>query len=438
MPQFCLSAGLPNGRLNESRIMDDQKIYVYANWREFEEPLLMGILTATRIRGKEIFSFTYDVEWLQTANSQVIDPDLQLYAGAQYLQEEKVNFGMFMDSAPDRWGRVLMRRREAAYARTEGRKERRFFETDYLLGVFDGHRMGGLRFKYSSDGPFLNNDRSFSTPPWTSLRELEYASLQLENQDSIDDANYLKWLSLLVTPGSSLGGARPKASVLDDNDQLWIAKFPSKRDDRDIGAWEKLVHDLAIQAGITVPPAKVQRYSSRYHTFLSKRFDRYGKGKRIHFASAMTLLGYADGSNAQDGVSYLELVEFLMQHGAKADHDLQELWRRIVFNICVSNTDDHLRNHGCLLTPSGWVLSPAYDLNPDPTGAGLSLNISENDNSLDLDLAMEVAIFFRLTETKAREIIQTTQNAVKQWQFLAQKYRIPRSEQSDMAPAFRH
>ena len=418
--------------------MENQRIYVYADWEDFADALLMGVLTSTRIRGKEIFSFAYKEEWLQSAHAQMLDPDLQLYSGAQYLREEKVNFGVFMDSSPDRWGRVLMRRREAAFARVEKRNERRLFESDYLLGVYDGHRMGGLRFKRTPDGPFLSDDTKFATPPWTSLRELEFASLQLEREDSIDDPDYLKWINLLIAPGSSLGGARPKASVQDKHGRLWIAKFPSRGDNRDIGVWEMMVHDLARRAGINVPPAAIHRYSSRYHTFHSRRFDRIENGKRIHFASAMTLLGYTDGSNSIDGVSYLELVEFLMQQGAQVDQDLEELWRRIVFNICVSNTDDHLRNHGCLLTTEGWVLSPAYDMNPEPLGAGLSLNISENDNALNLELAMEVAEYFRLKVREARIIIQDVQQAVSEWQSLAQQYRIPRNEQERMAAAFRY
>ena len=413
-----------------------KEILVYADWKDLTNPTLVGILKATPSRGKEIFSFEYEDSWLKSNHAHYLDPDLQLYSGTQYLQEEKNNFGIFLDSSPDRWGRLLMRRREAALARNEKRKEKTLFESDYLLGVFDGHRMGAIRFKEDEAGAFKSDNKEMASPPWTSLRELEYASLQLERDDIADDPEYLKWLSLLVAPGSSLGGARPKASVLDTDKHLWIAKFPSKNDDRDIGAWEIVVHNLATQSGLNVAEAMAQKFASKHHTFLTKRFDRTKKGERIHFASAMTLLGYNDGNDFRDGVSYLGMAEFLMQHGANTDEDLEELWKRIVFNICVKNTDDHLRNHGFLLTDKGWILSPAYDINPVATGTGLTLNISENDNSLNLDLAMEVSELFRLNENRAKLIIKNVKESVKDWKKLAQKYGISREEQGLMSKAF--
>ena len=296
-----------------------------------------------------------------------------------YLTDNKPNFGLFLDSSPDRWGQVLMRRREAALARTEERQEQNLYQTDYLLGVYDRHRMGGLRFKLEPDGPFLNDNRDMATPPWTSIRELEQVSLQLEDDDAADDPEYLKWLAMLIAPGSSLGGARPKASVSDPDGNLWIAKFPSKNDGYDHGAWEMVIHELAKAAGIGMAESQARKFSSKYHTFLTKRFDRTPQGERIHFASAMTLLGHSDGQNYQDGISYLELVNFITSQGGNPNPDLEELWRRIVFSICVSNTDDHLRNHGFILTESGWVLSPAYDINPNETGTGLGISNAEQE-----------------------------------------------------------
>ncbi len=279
-----------------------KQLLVFAHWQQMAEPQLMGTLTAALLRGKEIFSFAYARDWLTSPYAQLLDPALQLYPGPQYVADDKQsNFGLFLDSAPDRWGRVLMRRREAALARQEGRPESTLFESDYLLGVYDGHRMGGLRFKLEVDGPFLNDNRAMAAPPWTSLRELEYASLQLERTEASEDPNYLKWLALLVAPGSSLGGARPKASVVDQQ-QLWIAKFPSGQDTHDVGAWEAVVNTLAAQAGIQVAQGRAQRFGSPHHTYLSRRFDRSQDEQRIHFASAMTLLGYQDGINHQDGV----------------------------------------------------------------------------------------------------------------------------------------
>jgi serine/threonine-protein kinase HipA len=413
-----------------------KEILVYAHWKGLQKPELMGILRASQLRGKEIFSFEYSEEWLNSGNAQNLDPDLQLYSGSQYLSEVKSNFGIFLDSSPDRWGRILMQRREAILARTENRKVNSLLEIDYLLGVYDEHRMGAIRFKENEDGPFLNDNKDFATPPWTTLRDLEYASLQIEKNENTDNPDYIKWMNLLFAPGSSLGGARPKASVMDTENNLWIAKFPSTKDNRDIGAWEMVVHDLAKTAGLHVPEAMVRKLTTSYHTFLTKRFDRTQKRERIHFASAMTLLGYTDGASFQEGVSYLELAEFLVRHGAAVDHDLEELWRRIVFSICVSNTDDHLRNHGFLLTSKGWILSPAYDINPVENGTGLKLNISENDNSLDLNLAMEVSHYFRLTPEKAAQVMGIVKKSVEHWRAIAENYKIPKAEQDLMSVAF--
>ncbi|MEQ9298992.1 MAG: HipA domain-containing protein [Cyclobacteriaceae bacterium] len=418
--------------------MAKREIYVYADWSEVIGSKLMGILTSQNLRGKEIFSFEYDKDWLSSKFVQALDPDLQLYSGPQYLNNDgKFNFGLFLDSSPDRWGRVLMQRREAAKARMEERKANKLFETDYLLGVFDGHRMGGLRFKLDPTASFLNDDERQASPPWTSIRELEQISLRLEGKDVIDDPEYFKWLNMLVNPGSSLGGARPKASVMDSDDHLWIAKFPSKSDEGDIGAWEIVTFELALAAGINMAECQAKKFSSDHHTFLTKRFDRTPEGKRIHFTSAMTQLGYTDGADAALGVSYLELVDFITNNGTHVKRDLHELWRRIVFNIYVSNTDDHLRNHGFLLSNEGWNLSPAYDINPVETGTGLKLNISEDDNSLNIDLALGVREFFRLDKEEAMAIVAQVKDAVSHWREVATKYGISKSSQEIKAPAFR-
>lgn len=411
-----------------------KEIQVYAHWQGFSAPRMMGMLTVTPAKGKETFSFEYAAGWLQSGFSQMIDPDLQMFSGSYYPKDEKINFGVFLDSCPDRWGRVLMQRREAMIAKKEERKAKNLLESDFLLGVFDDHRMGALRFKLDTGGPFLNNNKEMAVPPWTSLRELEQASLKFE-EDDIDDPEYVKWIGMLMAPGSSLGGARPKASVLDTGKNLWIAKFPSKNDEKDIAAWEMLVNELAIKAGINAAEGKLQQFNNKYHTYLTKRFDRTDKEERIHFASAMTLLGHTDGEDSS-GASYLELVEFIMKYGAKVEKDLEELWRRIIFSICVKNTDDHLRNHGFLLTSTGWILSPAYDINPNEYGKGLSLNISDKDNSLDLELAIEVSGYFRLDNNKATKIAEHIKNTVSSWRDLAVKFKIPKVEQERMSVAF--
>jgi serine/threonine-protein kinase HipA len=249
------------------------------------------------------------------------------------------------------------------------------------------------------------------------------------------DPAFAKWLNLLISPGSSLGGARPKASVIDPNGELWIAKFPSRKDDRDIGGWERVVNELAIKSGLSVAIGQARKFTHDDHTFLTKRFDRIGNG-RIHFASAMTLLGHTDGADGAAGVSYLHLAEYIMRYGAQPDADLEELWRRIVFNICVSNSDDHLRNHGFLLTTQGWMLSPAFDINPAPLSTGLSLNISEHSNELDLDLAREVAERFRVDKESREAIISQVTKAVNQWKEMAGRIGISRSEILAMESAF--
>jgi serine/threonine-protein kinase HipA len=330
-----------------------------------------------------------------------------------------------------------MRRREAWQAKQERREESTLFESDFLLGVFDGHRMGGVRFKLSEDGPFMNDHKKMATPPWTSLRELEHASLQLERDDAMNNPEYSQWLSVLIDPGSSLGGARPKASVIDDKGHLWIAKFPSSRDEKNAGAWEMVLHELAKACGIHVSEARLQKFSGKHHTFLSKRFDRTDEQKRIHFASAMTLLGLQDGADHVEGIGYHDLVGFIMQHSPEAKEDLEQLWRRMAFNILVSNTDDHLRNHGFILTPLGWRLSPAFDMNPNEMGNGLTLNISENSNELDITLSIETAQLYQLKSQNAGRILKEMRHEISNWRIVAKKFGISNSEIEQTKRAFR-
>ncbi len=417
-----------------------REITVWADWQP-PCPTRMGDLRASLVRGKEVFSFTYDPAWLAGNPSRQLDPDLRLFGGPQYLADaDRPNFGIFLDSSPDRWGRFLMRRRETAQARIEGREARRLHETDYLLGVHDEQRSGALRFKEPASGDsWLSDEPTMRTPPWTSLRELEHASWKIQDDSANDAPQYLDWLKLLVAPGSSIGGARPKAGVRDAAGDLWIAKFPGRSDTRDMAAWEMLVHQLAIKAGLRVADARLEPFGPGHRTFMTRRFDRVpgsGGGRRIHFASAMTLLGRSDGTDHLEGASYLEIVGFITRQSARPDEDLAELWRRIVFSIAVRNTDDHLRNHGFLLSDGGWLLSPAYDLNPDPDGTGLSLNISENENSLSFDLALEVAPYFRLQARKAESILTEIRTAVRGWKDHARHLGISNADQELMAPAF--
>ena len=406
------------------------EVYVYADWEEFSEPVLVGTLRSSVTKNKEHFSFSYDKAWLTSSFAQKIDPDLNLFSGEQHSSDSN-NFRVFLDSCPDRWGRVLMKRREAIIARKEDRKPRVFHEVDYLLGVHDLYRQGALRFKRDPDGEFLDNEDKLSAPPISSLRELEHAAMKVESSDS-DDQEYLKWLYMLMSPGSSLGGARPKASVIDEEEHLWIAKFPSRYDEHDIAAWEYLVYKLALDAGIDMAESRIEKFNSHHHTFLTKRFDR-SETSRLHFTSAMTQLGYYDGDYE---ASYLELAQFLTEQGSKTKTDLEQLWRRVVFNIAVSNTDDHLRNHGFIYDGNGWILSPAYDVNPVTPSSGLHLNITEDDNSLDYDLTMDVIDFFQLGKDEAETIKSEVITAVSNWETMAKEIGISRSEQQLMAAAF--
>jgi serine/threonine-protein kinase HipA len=409
-----------------------QEVFVFANWEEFIEPTLVGTLRSDVIKGKEHFRFTYDTQWLASSFAQQIDPDLQLYAGDQHNNIAQQNFRIFLDSCPDRWGRLLMKRREAVLAKQKDERPRVLTEVDYLLGVHDLYRMGALRFKTKLSGDFLDNNDRLAAPPMSSLHELEFAATQVESDGAIDDPDYLKWLYMLISPGSSLGGARPKSCVIDSDGSLWIAKFPSRFDDHDMGAWEFIVYKLAIAAGIHMSESRIEKFNSPHHTFLTKRFDRTPES-RLHFTSALTQLGYYDGDYE---ASYLELAQFLTMKGADTKVDLEQLWRRIVFNIAVSNTDDHLRNHGFIYQRGGWLLSPAYDINPVTPANGLHLNITDSSNQLDYSLAMEVIDFFQLTKNRAEQIKTEIIGSVINWQTIANSIGISRAEQLLMAPAF--
>lgn len=411
---------------------EEKIIYVYDNFTG-DEPVLLGKLNVGVIKGGESYSFEYDKDWLAKNKLQLnLDPELLPFVGRQFPKDKNI-FGIFADASPDRWGRVLMNKRERLLAEREKRKPSKLYDSDYLLGVYDETRVGGIRFKLDREGPFLSDDKETATPPWTSLRSLEEASRNFENDEGgVTD----RWLNQLIRPGSSLGGARPKATVADTKGQLWIAKFPSKNDDSDTGAWEKVVHDLARMCGLNVPESKVEKFSKLGSTFLVKRFDREGV-RRIHFASAMTLLGKTDGASAADGTGYLDIAGFIKAYGANPKMDLIELWKRIVFNMAVTNTDDHLRNHAFVLTEKGWTLSPLYDVNPVPYGDELSLLVDEEDNSISIELAVQTASRFGIQKKEAvayaEDILAVVRN---NWEKLAKEYGLSRGQVEYMRPAF--
>ena len=411
-----------------------ETVEVYLDLTKMAEPALMGTLHCQRSGKGELFSFKYDRAWIARAEAFAFDPDLALDEGHQYPSADRSNFGIFTDSSPDRWGRVLMQRRENARARHEDRRPRTLTEWDFLLGVHDETRLGALRFKLPN-GPFVDSDARFAAPPLTSLRELQAASLQFElHIDEEEHPDYEKWITQLIAPGSSLGGARPKASVRDERGALCMAKFPSRQDTRDVGAWELVASALAAKAGISVPDARPLRLpETAYTTFLVKRFDRTAEGRRLAFVSAMTLTQRKDG---EAGASYLELVELLQSRGANTAQDCEQLFRRVLFNIRIHNTDDHLRNHGFFVDEQGIQLSPAYDVNPSVDRNELSLAIDETETACDVSVAMNAYKSYGIIAAQANEVLRAVDTAVSGWRKEADKFGIPKAEQALMAEAF--
>ena len=415
--------------------MDKSKtdIWVYAHWVGMKDPKCIGILSAHFGKGRKTFSFEYDKDWISSQEQMLLDPDLGWYSGPQYPNNND-NFGIFLDSMPDSWGQTLMQRREPIRAREEGRVPRKLHDVDFLLGVYDESRMGALRFKLDPNGQFLETGSSTTTPPWTTLGELQEAVRIIESDEN--DEHIRKWILMLIAPGSSLGGARPKANFTDSSKNLWIAKFPSKNDKTDKAAWELLAYRLALKAGIRMSESRITKLSGAYNTFLTKRFDRI-LNERIHFASAMTMTGNYEEALRDKSASYLEIAEFIKYSGAENMEDLHQLWRRIVFNISISNTDDHLRNHGFLLSNKGWRLSPAYDINPSIDKDGLALNIDMDNNNLDFDLAKSVGEYFMLNTKQMEEILAQIISVVAKWRINANAIGILKKEQDMMQPAFK-
>jgi len=408
-------------------------ILVFADWDSKSTPQLVGTLSAHHAKGKKVFSFDFNSTWLTKEKPFFFDPNLSWNTGKQFPANKTI-FGVLSESMPDTWGRTLMKRRESILASAEKRPVRTLGDLDFLLGVQDAGRMGALRFKLEMDGPFLSQDDLYPTPPWSSIRELQHGISLVESNKNTKEVQ--KWLKLLVAPGSSLGGARPKANIIDEKNNLWIAKFPSKLDTINKAAWEYLAFKLARKAGIEMADCKVEKVSGKFHTFFTNRFDRI-KQQRVHFVSAMTMTGNNEELLKNTTASYLDLAEFIRFNENNNTADLHQLWRRMVFNIAISNTDDHLRNHGFILKNGTWKLSPAFDINPSIDKDGLALNIDMENNSLDFDLAKSVAHYFDLNESEAKRILNDVLKATKTWKAEAKKIGIARSEQELMAAAFR-
>jgi serine/threonine-protein kinase HipA len=383
-------------------------------------PCLVGRLAHDRGQVR----FHYDRAWLSDPRAFAVDPDLSLDEAPFFPKPELGNFGIFLDSSPDRWGQTLMKRREALQAKDEDRPPRTLYAWDFLVGVQDLTRQGALRFRLEGTEDFLGHEK-FAAPPVTTLPELGGVAFELSHR-RIDDLDALrKWLAVLVAPGASLGGARPKANFTEADGSLWIGKFPARDDDRDVGAWEHVVHTLARRARVDVPPARRVRLNHDFHTFCVRRFDRAGATRRF-YASAMTLLR----KDRSEGTSYLELAQFIRAQGdaAHAEQDLAQLFRRVAFNVAVGNRDDHLRNHGFVLGMTGWRLAPAFDVNPNVDKGEHVLNLDDADNRPSLATVLSCAAFYGLTPQQAETVVEEVASAVDGWQDAAAQAGIARAD----------
>ena len=383
--------------------------------------------------GDTPIAFAYEQEWIDDDVFFVLDPSHYPFGGDQYPRDGALA-GIFTDTSPDQWGRILLERREADRARAGGRRVRQMGEWEFLLGVSDALRMGAIRFAAPGGGPFLDDD-PLAIPPTADLRELEQAAREIEHPSRRGQEPAMRTaIAHLLAPGSPLGGARPKTSFRLEDGALWMAKFPSRNDRRDVGAWESVLNQLARRAGIRVPESRLMEFAGPYHTFVARRFDREGTGRRL-FGSAMTLVGKRD----RDPSSYIEIAESIEHNVAPEaiEEDLTELFRRLVFNIMTGHRDDHLRNHGFLRSPDGWRLAPAFDLNPMPDKHEHELAVGLDSHAPDVRLALsETAPFCRLSQTEARRIVGDVEEAVAVWPGVAAAAGLSGDEIEAMADAF--
>lgn len=411
-----------------------KRLYVYADFDWLDEAELMGELTCDTVRGNETYGFSFAREWLAQHGDVFFGEDLRNYPGVQYTSPEKDIFSCFSDALPDRWGRTLLNRREQIVASEEKRPVRRLNSFDYLVGIDDESRMGGFRFSEIPGGKYINCDASLRVPPLANVSELMQAAHEIEASEELHVLPSKRWLMQLLRPGTSLGGARPKATVKDDDGNLAVAKFPSRKDDYDVALWEHFCHVMGRKAGINVADTHVVS-GGRYNILLSKRFDRTGAGRRKHFASALTLLGLNDGDNASTGCGYTDIVDFIVRCGCDVKNNLEELYRRVAFNIIVGNSDDHFRNHGFILTQKGWELSPAYDINPTLYEEH-SLLINRETNKSDLDILLKSAGEYMLSADVAARIIAEVKTSMKTWRGEAAKLKLSRRDADMFAPRF--
>lgn len=411
-----------------------KKLYVYADFDWLDTPQLIGELSYDSVRGNETYGFSYDKEWLAKYGDVFLSEDLQNYPGIQYTRPEKDIFACFSDALPDRWGRTLLNRREQIVASEQKQPMRRLTSFDYLMGIDDASRMGGFRFAETLGGKFINCEANLRVPPLANVKELMHAAHEIEASEEKHLLPSKKWLAQLLHSGTSLGGARPKASVIDEDGNLTVAKFPSRKDDYDVGQWEHFCHVMGRKAGLNIAETSTIP-GEDYHILLSKRFDRNDSGKRIHFASALTLLGLTDGDNASTGYGYPDIVDFIIQNGSNVEQNLEELYRRVAFYIIVGNSDDHFRNHGFLLTRKGWELSPAYDINPTLSD-NQSLLINRTTSESNLDILLESTGEYMLSTEKSKAIIAEVKSTMKSWRNEALRLGLPQRDIDMFAPRF--
>lgn len=409
-----------------------KKLFVYADFDWMDTPQLIGELMYDSVRGNETYAFSYDKAWLAQYSNLFLSDDLQNFTGIQYTRQGRDIFACFSDALPDRWGRTLLNRREQIAATDEKRAARRLNSFDYLMGIDDASRMGAFRFAETSGGKFVNSEDSLRVPPLANVRDLMRAAHEIELSEEKHILPSKKWLAQLLHPGTSLGGARPKASVVDEDGSLTVAKFPSRNDDYDVAQWEHFCHVMGRKAGLNVAQTRTISGENQ-HILLSKRFDRNSDGKRIHFASALTLLGLTDGDNASNGYGYTDIADFIVQRGADVRQNLEELYRRVAFYIIIGNSDDHFRNHGFLLTRKGWVLSPAYDINPT-LATSQSLLINRTTNESNINILLESASHYMLPSQKAKSIIGNVKSAMKSWRTEAYRLGLPQRDIDMFAP----
>ncbi len=412
-----------------------ERLQVYADFDWLDAPVLVGTLSHEMLRGTPSYGFSFNAEWLRSHRSILLSGDLMNFSGDQYKSGEV--FSCFGDAMPDRWGKRLIDKRERIKAEQEKRIPKTFTDYDYLTQLDDFSRMGAFRFMHN-DAFIGASENEMRVPPLTSLREFVFMAHEYERNEQSGRPMREEWLDNLFHQGSSLGGARPKANVMDEQGHLCIAKIPSVSDDYDIALWEHFAHVLARKVGINAAETRLLKLDGvKYHTLLSRRFDRNDNGRRRHFASALTLANLKDCDNASTGHGYLDIVDVIIGPTGVADISatMKELYRRVAFNICIGNHDDHFRNHGFLLGKKGWQLSPAYDLNPTNLTTQ-SLLISSNTNESSLDILLDACEDYMIDQKEAGTIIREVKQGIKNWRITANQCQIPKSEQERFAQRF--